>query len=168
MSQNLIYSQDALEKYVRNRQNLTLCIKVTAGVPSIIGPEQPKILIERGLAGSQVILSQTNINELLGVSDDVDASVAFGATAMAANDTLGLVLACDGQVESVDFAQAYVSGASSLSISEQSSSLPNSGFSGIEVLVTPTGNLVCRFDDANITAGATNTIAYFELLVRLK
>jgi len=86
--EKLIFSQDALERYVRNRQTLTIPIKITSGVPTVIGSEQPKILIERGLAGSQVILSQANIDKLLGVDDDVVSATAFGASALVANDTL--------------------------------------------------------------------------------
>lgn len=168
MSQNLIFSQDALERYVRDRVKLDLAIKITAGVPSILGNEDPKILIEKGLAGSQVLLTQTNIDDLLGTADDVDADVAFGSTAMAANDTLGLVLACDGQVESVDIARLYVTGASSLSLVEAASSLPDSSFTGLEVLVTPSGNLAVRYDETGITGAASNVLVLLEVYLRLK
>jgi len=166
--EKLIFSEAALERYVRNRQTLTVPIKITAGVPSVIGSEQPKILIEKGLAGSQVILSQANIDDLLGVDDDVDAAAAFGATAMVANDTLGLVLASDGQLSGLDIAQAYTTGATAIDISEEASSLPNSAFSNLEVLVSPAGNLVCRFEATNITAAATTTLLYINFYLRLK
>lgn len=168
MSNDLIFTQDALEKYTRDRKNLELAVLITAGVPTILGVETPKILIEKGLAGSQVELTQTNIDDLLGVAGDVDADVAFGSTAMVANDTLGFVLACDGQVESVDLARMYVSGASSLSLVEDVTALPDSAFSGLEVLVTPAGNIAGRYDELNITAAGSNVVVLLEIYARLK
>lgn len=168
MSNDLIYTQDALERYTRDRKNIELAVVITAGVPTIIGSETPKILIEKGLAGSQVELTQTNIDALLGVADDVDASLAFGSTAMAANDTLGFVLACDGQVESVDVARMYVAGNSSLALVEDVAALPDAGFSGLEVLVTPAGNIVGRYDETNVTAAGSNVVVLLEIYARLK
>jgi len=168
MSNELIFTQDALERYTRDRKNLELAVIITAGVPTIIGAETPKILIEKGLAGSQVELTQTNIDALLGVADDVDASVAFGSTAMVANNTFGFVLACDGQVESVDIARMYVAGASSLSLVEDVTTLPDSAFTGLEVLVTPTGNIVGRYTETGITGAGSNVILLLEIYARLK
>ncbi|MCW9097602.1 MAG: hypothetical protein OQJ93_09440 [Ignavibacteriaceae bacterium] len=166
MSNDLIYTQASLERYTRDRKKTDLCIVITAGIPTIIGSESPKILIEKGLAGSQVELTQTNIDDLLGVTDDVDASLAFGATAMVANDTLGFVLACDGQIESIDICRGDVDGTSALV--EDVASLPNSAFTGLEILVTPAGNLAGRYQATNITAGATNTLGILEIYLRLK
>jgi hypothetical protein len=166
MSNQLLFSQDALERYVRDRIKLDLCIKITAGVPTIIGSEDPKILIEKGLAGSQVLLTQDNIDDLLGVEDDVDADVAFGSTAMVADDTFGFVLACEGQVESIDVLRGDVDG--TIALVEGVSSLPDSTFTGLEVLLTPGGNLAGRFQKTNISAAATNTLGVIEIYLRLK
>jgi len=162
------FTEALLGKYFVNRAKCDLAVVVTAGVPTIIGTETPKIIIEKGLAGSQVLLTQTAVDDLLGVAGDVDVSTAFGSTAMAANNTLGFVLACDGQVESVDLVRTYIGGGSSLGLAEQASSLPDSAFSGPELLVTPAGNLVGRMDDTNLTAVATNTLVTIEMYLRLK
>ena len=166
MSNDVIYTQDALERYTRARKKTDLAVIITAGTPSVLGTEVPKIIIEKGLAGSQVLLTQTAVDDLLGVASDVDVSLAFGATAMVANNTLGFVLACDGQVESIDICRGDVDGTSALV--EDVTSLPNSAFTGLEVLVTPAGNIVGRYEKLNITAGATNTLGLIELYVRLK
>lgn len=168
MSNDVIYAQSALEKYTRDRKTTTLAVSITAGVPAIIGSESPKILIERGLAGSQVELTQANIDSLLGVASDVDASLAFGSTAMVANNTLGFVLACDGQIESVDVARLYVAGASALSLVEDIAALPDSAFTGLEILVTPAGNIAGRYQELNITAAGSNVVVLIELYARLK
>jgi len=164
----LLYFQDALERYTRNRAKLDLGIAITSGVPSILGSEDPKIIIERGLAGSQVLLTQTAIDDLLGLEGDVVASTAFGATAMVADDTFGFVLACGGQVESVEMSRLYKATASSLSLVESASALPNSAFTDLEVLVTPGGNIVVRYNETSITANATNTLILLEMYLRLK
>ena len=168
MSTDVIYTQSALEKYTRERKNIELAVVITAGVPTILGTEAPKILIEKGLAGSQVELTQANIDDLLGVAGDVDAATAFGSTAMVANDTLGLVLACEGQVKSVDVARMYIAGASALSLVEDVTTLPDSAFTGLEVLVTPAGNIVARYDELNITAAGSNVVVLLEIYARLK
>lgn len=165
-NQKLLFFQDALERYTRSRTKLDLGIIITSGVPSILGSEDPKIIIERGLAGSQVLLSQTAIDELLGVEGDVVAATAFGATAMVANNTFGFVLACAGQIERIDFARGDVDGASALV--EGVAALPNSAFTGLELLVTPAGNLVGRYQTVDITADATNTLGVLEMYLRIK
>jgi len=166
MSNDVIYTQDALEKYTRGRKKTDLAVLITAGTPSILATERPKMIIEKGLAGSQVLLTQTAVDDLLGVANDVDVATAFGSTAMVANDTLGFVIACDGQVESIDIARGDVDGTSALV--EDVTSLPDSAFTGLELLVTPAGNLVGRYQKTNITAGATNTLGLIEMYLRLK
>ena len=166
MSNDVIYTQDALEKYTRGRKKTDLAVLITAGTPSILATERPKMIIEKGLAGSQVLLTQTAVDDLLGVANDVDVATAFGSTAMVANDTIGFVIACDGQVESIDIARGDVDGTSALV--EDVTSLPDSAFTGLELLVTPAGNLVGRYQKTNITAGATNTLGLIEMYLRLK
>lgn len=162
----LLFFQDALERYTRNRAKLDLGIAITAGVPSILGSEDPKIIIERGLAGSQVLLSQTAIDDLLGVEGDVVAATAFGATAMVANNTFGFVLACAGQIESLDFARGDVDGSSALV--EGVSSMPNGAFTGLQLMITPAGNIVGRYQTVDITAAATNALGVLEMYLRIK
>jgi len=166
MSNDVIYTQDALEKYTRGRKKTDLAVLITAGTPSILATERPKMIIEKGLAGSQVLLTQTAVDDLLGVANDVDVATAFGSTAMVANDTFGFVIACDGQIESIDIARGDVDGTSALV--EDVTSLPDSAFTGLELLVTPAGNLVGRYQKTNITAGATNTLGLIEMYLRLK
>lgn len=166
MSNDVIYTQDALEKYTRGRKKTDLAVLITAGTPSILATERPKMIIEKGLAGSQVLLTQTAVDDLLGVANDVDVATAFGSTAMVANDTFGFVIACDGQIESIDIVRGDVDGTSALV--EDVTSLPDSAFTGLELLVTPAGNLVGRYQKTNITAGATNTLGLIEMYLRLK
>lgn len=165
---NFAFTEPLLGGYVIPRVKVDLGIVITSGVPEIIGDHRPHILIEKGLAGSQVILTQDNIDELLGTEQEVTASLAFGSTAMVADDTFGLVLDCGQQVESVEMARGYRSGASLLSLVEASTSLPDSAFTGLEVLVTGAGNLVVRYQETNITAAATNELFLLELYLRMK
>jgi len=164
---NFAFTEPLLGGYVIPRTKVDLGITISSGVPEIIGNHRPHILIEKGLAGSQVILSQDNIDELLGTEQEVTESLAFGSTAMAANDTFGLVLDCGQQVESVEMARSTKSGASS-SIVEAVTSLPDSSFTGLEVLVTGAGNLAIRYQEAGITASATNVLFLIELYLRMK
>jgi len=78
------------------------------------------------------------------------------------------VLAAGGQLSGLDIAQAYTTGATAIDICEASSSLPNSAFSNLEVLISPAGNLVCRFEATNISANATTTLLYINFYLRLK
>lgn len=160
------FTEALLGKYFVNRAKCDLAVVVTVGTPTVIGTETPKIIIEKGLAGSQVLLTQTAVDDLLGVASDVDVSVAFGSTAMVANDTFGFVLACEGQIESVDLVRTDIDGTSALV--EDVTSLPDSAFTGFELLKTPAGNLVGRYQATNITGGATNTLGVIEMYLRLK
>lgn len=168
MSSQLLFSQDSLERYARNQVPLSFGFTITAGVPSLIGAEKPKLLVEKGLAGSQVILTQTKIDALLGVSGDVDAATAFGATAMVANDTMAFVVDCGGQLAGADFGIAYQNRTSDGAVDIPLSSLPNSAFTDLEFLITPAGNLVCRYQDTAVSAAATNSVIFFSFFLRLK
>jgi len=51
---------------------------------------------------------------------------------------------------------------------KMSTTLPDSAFTGLEVLVTPTGNIVGRYTETGITGAGSNVILLLEIYARLK
>jgi hypothetical protein len=149
---NLAY---ACGRYV----DLVLPFSIAAGVPSYAGTEKPDILVEKGLAGSQVILAQAAINTLLGSTNEVVEAGIFGTTAMAANDTLGFVLDCDGQIDRIDHVEAMVDISTAGAIPGlgfgTKTALTDAAFTNPEVFVSASGNIAGRILYTNITATGT-------------
>jgi hypothetical protein len=148
---NLAY---ACGRYV----DLVLPFSIAAGVPSYAGTEKPDILVEKGLAGSQVILAQTAINTLLGSTNEVVTATAFEATAMAADDTLGFVLDCDGQIDRIDHIEALVDiGAPGAvpGLGFGATTLASGAFTNPEMMVTASGNIAGRVLYTDLTASGT-------------
>jgi hypothetical protein len=168
---NPVFKNSALG-YATNREVvITLPFALTAGVPAFEGVEKPDILVEKGLAGSQVILAQAAINTLLGSTNEVVTATAFEATAMAANDTFGFVLACDGQIEKINSIEAFVdiSTAGAIpGIGFGSTALASGSFTNPEAMVTASGNVAGRVLYTNITATGTTGRALVKLHCILK
>lgn len=168
---NPVLKNSALNYAVNREVVLTIPFTLTAGVPAFEGVEVPNILVEKGLAGSQVILAQAKINTLLGSTNEVVTATAFESTAMAANDTFGFVLACDGQIEKINSVEAYVDMTTSGAIPGigfGSTALASGSFTNPEAMVTASGNIAGRVLYTNITATGTTGRAMVKLHCILK
>jgi hypothetical protein len=170
-STNPTLKNSALGYAVNREVVITLPFSIAAGVPSFEGVEVPEILVEKGLAGSQVILAQAAINTLLGSTNEVVTATAFESTAMAANDTFGFVLDCDGQFEKINSIEAYVDISTSGAIPGigfGSTALATGAFTNPEAMVTASGNVAGRVKYTNITATGTSGRALVKLHCILK
>ena len=170
-STNPVLKNSALGYATNRNVVITLPFTLTAGVPAFEGVEVPEILVEKGLAGSQVILAQAKINTLLGSTNEVVTATAFESTAMAANDTFGFVLDCDGQIEKINSIEAYVDITTSGAIPGigfGSTALATGSFSDPEAMVTASGNVAGRVKYTNITATGTSGRAMVKLHCILK
>lgn len=168
---NPVLKNSALNYAVNREVVLTLPFVFAAGVPSFEGTEKPDILVEKGLAGSQVILAQAAINTLLGSTNEVVTATAFEATAMVVNDTFGFVLDCDGQIEKINSIEAYVDMTTSGAIPGigfGSTALASGLFTNPEAMVTANGNVAGRVVYTNITATGTTARALVKLHCILK
>lgn len=169
---NPVLKNTALGHACGRAVTVRLPFSLTAGVPAFEGDAKPDILVEKGLAGSQAILTQTLINTLLGSTNEVVASACFGTTAMAADNTLGFVLDCDGQVDSVQSVRAFVDITSTGAIPGlgygTKTALTDAGFTNPEVYVSASGNIAGRVLYSNITATGTAGRLVVEMDVLLK
>jgi hypothetical protein len=151
---------------------LTVPVTIAAGVPTFNGTEKPAGLIEKGLAGSQVLITQSTIDTLLGSTNEILASGTFGATAMAANDTLGMVLDFDGQIDRVDLVEAMVDITTTGAVPGlgfgTKTALSNGSFTNPECYVSASGNVAVRVAYTNITATGTSGTMFVKLHALLK
>lgn len=158
--------------YAVGRQvEFVLPLSIAAGVPSYAGNEKPDIIVEKGLAGSQVLLAQAKIDALLGSTNEVVEATAFEATAMAADNTLGFVLDCDGQIDRVDHIEALVDiGAPGAvpGLGFGSTALASGAFTNPEIMVTASGNVAGRVLYTNLTATGTSGRAVIKFRALLK
>lgn len=169
---NPVFKNTALGHACGRAVTVRLPITIAAGVPSVESVAKPDILIEKGLAGSQAILTQTLINTLLGSTNEVVASACFGTTAMAADNTLGFVLDCDGQIDSVQSVRAFVDITSTGAIPGlgygTKTALTDASFTNPEVYVSASGNIAGRILYADISASGTAGRCVIEMDVLLK
>jgi hypothetical protein len=153
-------------------QTYRLPLTIAAGVPSFEGVAQPDILVEKGLAGSQAILTQAAINTLLGSTNEVVASACFGTTAMAADNTLGFVLDCDGQVAEVRSVRCVTDITTTGAIPGlgygTATALTDATFYNPEIFVSASGNIAGRVTYSNLSASGTAGRLVLELDVVLK
>lgn len=144
----------------QNNHRLTIPFTITAGVVAYAGTEVPDILMEKGLAGSQAILTQTLIDALFGTTSEVVATTAFGTTAMAANDTLGFALKTNGQISKINHVEAFVDITTTGAIPGlgfgTKTALTDAGFTNPEVYVGASGNVIGRLNYTNVTATGTS------------
>ena len=156
---NPVFKNSALG-YATNREVvIALPFTLTAGVPAFEGVEVPAILVEKGLAGSQVILAQAKINTLLGSTNEVVTATAFEATAMAANNTVGFVLNCDGQIEKINAVEVYndvtATGCETVVLGYGSTALATGAFTVAQAMVTASGNIAGRVFATDVSATGT-------------
>lgn len=169
---NPVFKNTALGHACGRSVTVRIPMTIAAGVPSVESVAKPDILVEKGLAGSQAILTQTLINTLLGSTNEVVASACFGTTAMAADNTLGFVLDCDGQIDSVESVRAFVDITSTGAIPGlgygTKTALTDAAFTNPEVYVSASGNIAGRVLYSNITATGTAGRLVVEMDVLLK
>lgn len=153
---NPVLQNSALAYSVGRQVELVFPFSITAGAPSFAGTEKPEILAEKGLAGSQVILAQANIDALLGSVNEVVEAGIFGTTAMAADNTLGFVINCDGQIDRVDHVEVLADIGATGAIPGlgfgTKTVLTDAAFTNPEVYVSASGNIAGRVLLANISA----------------
>ena len=152
-----------------------LPFKLTAGTgvntPSVVGLDKPKLLVEGGTGSALTTITQAAIDSLLGSTNEVLATTAFGTSAMVDNDTYAFVLDCGGQIAEVMGAIAMVSiaGAGGLTLGQgTNTALPNSAFTGVQVFKTALGNLAGRVTYTNVSAAATAGFLFFKIAVKTK
>lgn len=162
------------QRHVRLKLPFTVATGASVATIAYLGTgNTPNLLVEGGLAGSQAILTQAKIDSLLGSTNEVVASIAFGATAMAADNTVGFVLDCGGQIDSVELVRvegitsAGGAAAGRIGVGTKTA-LTNAAITNPQVFVTASGNLAAR---ANLTGiSATGAVGYcvFEIDAILK
>lgn len=168
----MILKNSGLATAAAKRVEIILPLSIAAGVPSYEGTEVPEFIVEKGLAGSQVKLAQAKIDALLGSTNEVLEAGIFGSTAMAANDTLGFVLDCDGQIDKVESVQALVDIGAAGAVPGlgygTKTALTDAAFTNPEVYVSATGNIAGRVLYTNITAVGTSGRAVLRMVAVLK
>jgi len=137
-----------------------------ASVPTLtwINPSSsPRHLVEAQGSAALSTLTQAKIDDLLGSTNEIIASTAFGTTAMASNNTIGWVVDCGGQVDSVELCVARACVAASAAAATKlgkgtKTALTDVLAPGVDCYVTASGNLAGRI---NITAIASGTCTGF-------
>ncbi len=169
---NPAYKNSDMAYSLGRKEVISIPISIAAGVPSFMGTEKPAGLVEKGLAGSQVIITQTTIDTLLGSTNEVVASTFVGTTAMEANNTLAMVLDFDGQIDKVDLVEGLVdittTGAVGGLIQGTKTALTDADFDGPQCFVSASGNVAVRLNYTNLTATGTSGTAVLKLHAVLK
>lgn len=159
-STNPAFTNSGLAYAMARQVELVLPFTITSGVPAYAGTEKPEILVEKGLAGSQVILAQANIDSLLGSTNEVLEAGIFGSSALVADNTVGFVLDCDGQIDRVDHVECLVDIGATGAVPGlgfgTKTALTDAAFTNPEVYVSADGNIAGRVLYANISAAASS------------
>lgn len=168
----MMLKNSGLATAAAKRVEIILPLSIAAGVPSYEGTEVPEFIVEKGLAGSQVKLAQAKIDALLGSTNEVLEAGIFGTTAMAADNTLGFVLDCDGQIEKVEHVSVLVDMTTTGAIPGlgfgTKTALADASFTNPEVFVSANGNIAGRFLYADITKSTTTARAVIRMIAVLK
>jgi hypothetical protein len=102
-------------------------------------------------------ITQAEINALLGSTDEFEIAKIFGTTAMVADNAMGFVLNCKGQVKNVSSVRATVSLVDGTCVSLNgigtTSELADADFTATpaEVEVSPEGNIAGRLYLTNLS-----------------
>ncbi len=137
---------------------------------AFLGANSPRILVEGGNDGVTDI-TQDAVDALLGSEDEVIVAVAFGTTAMDADNTYCWVLDCDGQIAEVLDVKVLVNVAGTIGKSMgigTTTALADAGFTLSEVYLTSEGNLAGRITYTDISALATDGAMYWHIQARIK
>jgi len=173
----------ATKSFVLNQESLafsqqakvSLDFIVASGVVSLMhrAGYEPRLIVEKGLAGSQVLMTQALVDTLLGSTNEVLVGTAFGTTAMVADDTACMVIDFEGQISHV--VSSYVCGFCPTAIHltsygtaatfDSDAALTDADIDGLQVYVTSAGNLAVVINFTNLTAAATS--GHFSLNLNL-
>lgn len=138
-------------------------------VPSLVSPaNSPAYLIT---AGGSTAPTQAEVDALLGVPNDLIAANFYGATALVADNTYALVLACSGQIDELGLAKVFmnIGGTVSLSLGLGTKTAPtNTAFTLTQAFLTPAGNLAIRVTATGVSLRTNAGSISFELLTRIK
>lgn len=147
---------------------------IAASISYLDTTETPQILWDGGIgAGTLTTLTQANIDSLLGSTNEVVASAAFGSTAMASGNTIGFVLNCGGQIDHVDHVRVLgtvAAGGSATTVVGKgtSTALTNVAITDPQVYVTASGNLAGRVNISQISSGTSAGYCIWEIHSVLK
>lgn len=169
---------DALMAKAQPDLILKLDFTLTAGagvnVAALLGVQsiaQTDILVEGGTGSALTAITQSTVDTLLGSTNEIIVTTAYGTTAMVDNDTYALVINMSNCVRAVSSGRVSVSiaGAGAVAIGAGTkTALTNAAFTGVNVYVTSLGNLGCRVNYTNISAAATAGFMFWEIPIYLK
>lgn len=122
----------------------------------------PQLIISQAVGGGTgsaiASLSQTLVDQAMGEVGGVVATTLFGTTAMVDNDTYGGAFGTEGQIRAFGVCTATLNIAGTISqfqVQATTAALPNSVFAGVQVYVSPGGNVAWRLTATNASAAAT-------------
>ena len=171
---DFVFKNTALEYSRAKLTEIVIPISFASGVPSVASIPAPDTLIEKGLAGSQVILTQAKVDTLLGTASDLNCTLFLESTSMAANDTFALVIDCDDQIEAIGTCEIQFStdnaatGAKGYYATYGSTAVASGAFTGLQVNKTTAGNIAVRCQETDCTASGTDGYAVLKMEVKLK
>lgn len=165
------------DSLARSQDDITLelvfSLTAAAGVnfATYIGPALPRILIEGGTGSALTTITQASVDALLGSTNEVLVTTAFGTTAMVDNDTYAFVLDCGGQVKAGYYVSTTVDIAGTIGSQDSvttTTALTNATFTETQIYVTSNGNLAGRITYTNVSAAATAGYLIFRIRVKSK
>lgn len=137
----------------------------------------PRILLE-GTVGTaaKAILTQANIDLLLGSTNEVLSATAFGTTALVDDCTIGGVIDCSGQVSHIAYANLSGFCPTSLCLNSygtaagwnSDAAITDAAIAGLQVYVTSLGNIAFLANFTNLTAVGTSGSLVLRIAVKLK
>ncbi len=153
--------------------DLPFALATASGVnaASYIGQNKPRILVSGGSGSALVEITQATVDALLGSTNEILVTTAFGTTAMVDNNTYAWVLDCGGQIAEALEVEVLVNIGGTLGTSMgigTTTALTNSTFTLSQVYVTALGNLAGRITYTNVSAAATAGNMLWSVRCRIK
>lgn len=111
-----------------------------------------------GTGSALASLTQTLCDQAMGEVGGIVATTVFGTTAMVDNDTAGGVIGLNGQVAELGVCSVTCNIAGTLTVfvaTPTRTALTNAPFTGLQVYISPAGNIAWRLTLTNISAAAT-------------
>jgi len=166
------FENDSLGRAQSYVMQLRFALTAGTGVntASYIGADAPQILVEGGTGSALTTITQAAVDALLG-SGQIVVATALGTSAMVDNDTYAIVVKTDGQIKDVKGAVAHVNIAGTAGVKlgvGTKTALTDAAFTGVNVYVTPAGDLLVRVNYTNVSAAATVGQLFVDIDVVLK
>ncbi len=173
-----LFNNEALA--VSQQPEIVLALNVASGVCTATfnrGGYSPNILLEGTVgAAAKAILTQTNIDLLLGSTNEVISDTAFGTTALEDDNTIGGVLNCGGQVAHIAYANLSGFCPTALCLNSygtaatwnSDAAITDAAIAGLQVYVTSAGNIAFLANFTNLTAVGTSGSLTLRIAVKLK